>query len=788
MKIITWLLIFSFASSFSQNDSLKSNDEISNSVANYFSLDRETIHLHLNKNTYLTDEKIWFKGYIIEKKSKLPFFATTNVFINLLDEKETVISSQLYFAENSTFNGYYSLNSKLKSGRYYLQAFTNFMNNFSEDESTIIPIQVANTEDNNFTDFNVINYEKLLVNIIPESDVLLDGISNTVGVKISDCHNNGIAVQDIEVLNSKNEKIVTLSTNKKGHSRFELTPKNGEKYRISFIVNNQKIEKELPLSSSNGIKLSVNNFTLKDKTSIKIQTNTINNENIINSTLLIQQNNTITYLPIIFEKNQTEKNIILPNNYFNNGVNTIRLLNAEKKQIAERNIYNYFSIPNKLELNVTRKNKDSITFNGVSDMPLSNLSISVLPSSTLSENPEKTILNTFLIESDLLDEIRNISYYLKDVTRAKQFELDNLMLFQKSKYDFASILKNPPIKKHQFDAGITIKGSINNTLTPNKKYKINMTAYTIGLNESTDVNTKKEFVFDHVYAVDSTSIHFSLLNQNDKTTELNVYTQLLNNKRKFNKTFVPKYEYCNIDNSNLLSDIPFPVIANSILLDNITIKKTIVKQELLSNTKKYNNSVAKGYKIDATAAATFNDLFGFIQSHGFTVITNGAQVNITRLGATSFQGDNSPTVFLDDIPITDFTQLQYYSLQNIDEIYISRFGYGAGSAGANGTIRIYTKIPAGNQNSTIKIKSKPFLVDNGFQAYKEYKNPEYTNFQDQSFLTFGSIHWIPNVNTSQEGTFKFSIPNLNQESIMLVIEGISSDGLLISETKTIQIN
>ena len=788
MKIIIWLLIFSFASSFSQNDTLKSNDEISNSVANYFSLDRETIHLHLNKNTYLTDEKIWFKGYIIEKKSKLPFFATTNVFINLLDDKGTIISSQLYFSENSTFNGYYSLNSNLKSGRYYLQVFTNFMNNFSEDESTIIPIQIANTGDSNLTNFNIINYEKILVNITPESNVFLDGIANTLGVKISDCNNNGIEVQDIEVLNSKNEKIVTFSTNKIGFSRFELTPKNGEKYRISFIINNQKIEKKLPLSSSNGIKLSVNNFTIKDKTSIKIQTNNSNNENINNLTLLIQQNDAVTHLPILFEKNQTEKNIILPNNYFNNGVNTIRLLNVEKKQIAERNIYNYFSLPDKLELTLNSKNKDSITFTGISDMPLSNLSISVLPSNTLSENPEKTILNTFLIESNLLDDIRNLSYYLKDVTRAKQYELDNLMLFQKSKYDFTNILKNPPVKKHLFDAGITIKGSINNTLTPNKKYKINMTSYTIGLNESTEVNTKNEFVFDHVYAVDSTSIHFSLLNQNDKTTELNVYTQLLNNKRKFNKIFIPKYEYCNVDNSNLLSDIPFPVIANSILLDNITIKKTIVKQELLSNTKKYNNSVAKGYKIDATAAATFNDLFGFIQSHGFTVITNGAQVNITRFGATSFQGDNSPTVFLDDIPITDFTQLQYYSLQNVNEIYISRFGYGAGSAGANGTIRIYTKVPTGNQNSTIKIKSKPFLVANGFQAFKEYKNPEYTNFKDQSFLTYGSIHWIPNVNTTQQGTFKFNIPNLNQQTVKIVIEGISSNGTLISETKTIQID
>jgi hypothetical protein len=61
-------------------------EKISNALSDYFLMNRENIHLHLNKSTYLTNEQIWFKGYVIEKKIKSPFYDTTNVYVSLIDE------------------------------------------------------------------------------------------------------------------------------------------------------------------------------------------------------------------------------------------------------------------------------------------------------------------------------------------------------------------------------------------------------------------------------------------------------------------------------------------------------------------------------------------------------------------------------------------------------------------------------------------------------------------------------------------------------------------------------
>jgi hypothetical protein len=309
----------------------------------------------------------------------------------------------------------------------------------------------------------------------------------------------------------------------------------------------------------------------------------------------------------------------------------------------------------------------------------------------------------------------------------------------------------------------------------------------LGLNQSTSVSNKNEFLFENIFAIDSTAIHFSLLNKKLKPEELKLYCQILNNNRKFLKPFIIDKKECVVITKNAFTDnSPFPKIENAIQLDSVNIisKK---KKEMLVNTTNFNNSVAKGYKINENLANTFRDLLGFIRSHGYNVTVNGTEVIITRPFSNSFNGDLSPAIFIDDMPVDNFTYLLNYNLNSIDEIYVNKMGYGAGMTAPNGTIRIYSKNPGESLKSNIKIKSKPFIVKNGFQQPSAFENPKYTNVNDASFLKFGTIHWEPMVETDAEGMFKFSIPNLYQKTVKVVIEGISSDGKLISETKTLTI-
>ena len=136
--------------SFAQNPG---TDRFSDATAAYFKADREKIHLHPNKSVFTTGESIWFKGYITELKTGMPYGATTNVHLQLRDAQGKVLREILAFAEGSIFSGHIPIDKALPGGLYHIQAYTNFMNNFAEDESALVTISIINKEDGKFYDY-----------------------------------------------------------------------------------------------------------------------------------------------------------------------------------------------------------------------------------------------------------------------------------------------------------------------------------------------------------------------------------------------------------------------------------------------------------------------------------------------------------------------------------------------------------------------------------------------------------------------------------------------------------
>jgi hypothetical protein len=86
-----------------------SKQKIADAFIRYFELDRESVHAHFDKSIFFTNEEIWFKGYVFNKKNDTPFFETTNVFAVLLDDNGKTVSEQLLFSYIGTFSGSFKL-------------------------------------------------------------------------------------------------------------------------------------------------------------------------------------------------------------------------------------------------------------------------------------------------------------------------------------------------------------------------------------------------------------------------------------------------------------------------------------------------------------------------------------------------------------------------------------------------------------------------------------------------------------------------------------------------------
>ena len=761
---------------------------ISKSLNDYYSLASENIHLHFNKSVYLTNETIWFKGYIIDKKSNGLNYSTTNVYVRIVDSNKNEIVSKLFLASNGIIIGHLKLDDSYSSGTYFIHTYTNFMNNFEEDESSLFSLEIVNTKDS-FSINDNISIEDTSIEIAAEGGKVLFESDNTIGVKIKNCNGNGMRLNNIKVLDGQNNIVNTFSTNSQGFGKFDILKTKNEQYKIVVEQNSTKIEKNLPLIVNEGVNISVNNYTDENKVLLKIKTNsyTFNKIKEKNYTLAIQKNDQIILNDFYFENNI--KDIIIDKSGLFKGLNTIRILDENNNSVSERVIYNHVKNPSKITLNKSQINKDSLLLKGNLNNKIANFSISILPSETISSFENDVITAHLNFNNYLTNQLDNYSYYFKDFNRKKQFELDLALLNQNtSKYEWNRILSKKPVIKYPFDVGLAIEGTLNQTISNKDKYSIVLSSIANGINLTEKIDDKNNFIFKNIIATDSTAFFISLLDSKSKYTPIKLYSKVSNNKNRFlkslsilktkceNTTFTPLTEY----NSD------FPYMENTTILKEVVLSEK-VEVKLENTTNFYNRNGAQGYKIDQSKMDLYYDVLGFIQSHGFDVKTVGGTVSITSRTSNSFTGSLTPSIYLDDAPLGSLDIILNMSLATVDEIYINKRGFGTGMTSPSGTIRIYTKKQFGSINNE-KINSKSLLIKDGFQKEIPFKNPIYTYYKDQSFKKHGTIDWIPNIYTDVNGNFEFKVPTLNQDKLLLNIQGIDNEGNFYYENIEVEVN
>lgn len=779
MKIlkIFWLLTLLLFQINSLAQNTVADSLLSKIPVNYFELNRKNFHLQLNKNTYLTDEDIWFKGFVFNEKLQESFTETTNVHVNLLDINGVKIASKLCFASNGIFDGNFKLNDKLISGFYYLQVYTNWSNNFSEDESSLFKVEIINTTTGK-ADYKL---EEPQVTFHPEGGIFVENTDNIIGISVTDCLENGIEITDAKLLDADNNEIITFKTNVLGYGQFAVNNAKNQSYKIRYNYKNKDYEKALLLPQKNGIALTVNNYANEKNVFITLKTNenTLEKEKLKDYYFVINQNDQLNFFKFKLEK--TVQNITLPEGVFYDGINIIRLLDSNNNQLNERIIYKKYENTFDVNYFIVSKTKDSVKI-AATFLNKVAIGISVLPKETKAIAGSQSIFNSLQLSSYLKKNYRGTIEFFNDPTRKNHYILDLLLLCQKSKYDW-NTMKNPPKENYSFNRGLTLKGTVNSAISGDGK--IEMFSFSEGINESTYLNDKKEFYFRNFIAIDSTSINFTLKNDKDQKLDLNFYAQLISEDKPFTKNFTNPLLACEKNPAKVLEEknTDFPTIKNATLLDEVAIKAGVRKKELDNRFRNGNNNM-RGFKISDTDYKMYTFLIPFLNSNGFNAGSRMGSVYITSRIRNSLTSVNSPTVYLDDMELQELDMLDNFSMQLIDEIFIDKYATNINSKSGGGVIKIYT-----NQNYKTKakrIQSKNFVIKNGFSPTAEFKNPDYDDVTNEAFKNYGTISWIPN-NERVEKAVQFTIPTLGQKEITLFTEGISEDGKMISNSKTITV-
>ncbi|MCK8524441.1 hypothetical protein M0D21_22905, partial [Aquimarina sp. D1M17] len=208
--------------------------------------------------------------------------------------------------------------------------------------------------------------------------------------------------------------------------------------------------------------------------------------------------------------------------------------------------------------------------------------------------------------------------------------------------------------------------------------------------------------------------------------------------------------------------------------------KRHTKKITLEDTRKYPNI------LDYIAANGFRIIYGT----GFEAFGGGGspRVDIVPILKTSAGGLQGPEVYVDDFRLSDYELLFNLQSADIDRILIDKRGDISGLR-SSGTILIYTrKLPLygfrGDKNSKYILEH---AVDSGFETTKEFYNPKYPDFASRLFKQYGTIHWLPDLYIDQgSGAATFKIPDLPVKDMKFFVEGMGSDGSLISKEVTLK--
>lgn len=776
MKFLTVCLLF-FVQIYSQ---VTNNDEsLKNLIGAYFLQDREIIHVQFNKYIYVNNEDIAFKGYVLSQMYQAPHPNTTNVQLVIYDEKDQIVQKQLLYTNKGTFEGGLHLSDKFKSGRYFFHFYTNWMNNFIEDDSFTQTVEIIDKKEPYQLHLNEPNYKTVKVTFYPEGGTLLNDMHNNIGIKITDCNQKGIEIKEGIVLDSKQNEIIRFNTNKMGNGIFYLIPSLNETYSIRIKSDKISLTQALPPVAETGIVITYNN-NLPKNLIVAVKTNDKGLDLYKNKkmTLLIHQGLNFIQKELMFT-DAKEKIFNIDKQNLSNGVNSIRLIDENLNQVTERLLYHYAENKPVTVLEAKAMPNDSIIITGKTDLKLANLSLSILPENNICSHQRRSILGTFLLNAYLEKPEINTYSYFDSENNDKKKEMELLMINQpKSKYKWENIKNNPPKLNYKFNRGVTISGKVAKKISVKSKYKISLISLKTKVFDETTLDENNEFKFENFYAQDSTTFIFQLVNDKNISKYTEMTTKVSSDENSF---LLPhQFEKNNCPPAELKPEDSFaftpPKLGQGIVnLSGVTIK---VQKQVMKH-KNDMSFMATGFKIDDNQ---FGSVLDFIGRNGYKTGINPNDNSVFINDRRSFSSNSSPQVYIDNVVAFDLNMLFSLQLNEVDEIYIDKSGSSDIGSGGNGTIKIFLK--EATKNNYYRVKYSTLIVTTGFTKSINFKN---TSFDTQKeFLYFGTLNWTPTI-TTNKNSFEIKSTRANQQAIQVLVEGFSPEGVLLSEIQKIKI-
>ena len=757
--------------------------DIEEAHSEFFDPVRENFHLHLNKTSYIPGESIWFKAYVMEQNSQLPSSESASLHVALYDQKGQEIKRKLIYLENGTGHGQFKLDSVMVDSVYYLKAYTNWMKNFSNENSFVEKVFLKRSASS--------RYQKqgrdIDVGLYPETGHILADANNTVVFKLGGM--NPISeVNSVRLNDPSGEVIISdIEYSSSGYGKFRYQQVGKDAFSMLVeLKNGETLEKKLPVPEADGISWSINNLAGTGPI-VEFATNRSTLSNQISDIyyLAIHKNDYLKVQPIRLK--DTLQMLRIPQQDLKPGINTVTLFNSEYRPMARRLI---FQRPKTQQaqirtLNVSEVEGDSVQVSMKIEHPditQYSLSISALPAAQSSYSPTNSILSSYWLMPYISKPVRSPAGLFEDWDRSTSYELDLFLIAEGwGSYNWDLIFQNPTTNDYQWESGIEISGQVFDSKGMDENRVWMYTEKTEDMIFGELQGDKSFQTLSRLYRGDSLNLSVSnikgkLRKPKAKVSfgpEISSASLSLNERNQ-----IVDWGFVDEDSENYnLQDsaTQFPMILpeNTIELEEVQ----------LVQKKKVENRMINPFAVAADAEARIisdedievrKTLNRYLTRLGFRVsVRNNEVVIVPRIPDPRI---STVAVILDGVPV-DGSEILNMPLSRVHSLTYD--------ARRSEFISINTRFENYQQKRDEFIR---FLITNGYDRPQEYQKPIYSYADLTAFELYGMIDWNPEITATSNAPFTYTFSKGRLENFTLFIEGMGSDGTLISTSQTLKLD
>ena len=749
-----------------------------------------------DRSLYRTGESVWIRIFLLRSASQKLSRISKNLFIDLVNEKDSIFSTLLLDVKTGMLNAKLYLGQSMPSGFYWIRAYTRYMAEVETNKIAVYPIYVVNTAAVNDNGSRLVqkgnyNADNISMQLFPEGGFLMTGANSTVAFHIVDGKKNPVAISGY-IKDNRDSLVTSFSSDNYGIGKFEFFPTRGRQYKAQLIWNGKEMTYPLPPFNFFAGQLSVMNDANGQRKIRVLLEDSVYKQN-IKTYLVGIVKDSLCFASVgtgMFE-------VPIPAEKFPGGVTTFYLFDENLHLLSERSVYfkDNVIIKASVDKNVYKK-RDKADFSlSVTDaqghaLPAS-LSIAIVDSTLIQPTNMLNVVSDYF-END--DELSSKNWVLANADDLTDQQLDILMMGRNKSYRDIMFRTERPAFYSDSDSLLYIQG---NAFYNKEKPAANKiaTIFSKATSMAYDIDTTSNagrFVFPLAEYPDSSRFLIQVSSPQGTVEHPDIVLDKLNFPRV--KTGIPKEKFtirpATVNHYlKVYPDTLFGIRGDE--LSGVTVKG-YKKKELSYDPSKRVSPDSKIITSDDIGRGTNSVSNAFLRVPGVQIV-NGYVV-IKGISSFAPGASTEPMVFLDGIRaelgsggMGSSPVLNYLDMLNPDDISFIEVLTGPegsvyGVRGGNGVVLVNSK----KMNDDPKSNGPNSFLVRGYHTPPSFMMPDYSKSKMKAAKfndTRSTLYWNPSGLTDENG--RIDITFFTSEIITnykVIISGVTAHGDVIHKT------